>query len=405
MRRLWLPISLLVTVVAGVLYSVQLHRRLDLLEARPRVEPTELHHVKLELDEIEKRINASMNELAALRSIDERSVALDQRLGSVEGALTIAASSLADQRTKLEMWENMRDQIGPRAIDERIEVFRRGVEEQWRHLDHLAQSALQKAQTTELDVLEFEKGLSRDKVRMWRELLGPIVQLMGNETVGSGVLLPSEPVPGKDEFRTYLLTAWHVIRDIQSGPENAHVPVPVTVYTPFHRILPETAELLKYDAGLDIALLQLNTTRQMDCGAILPSRSRLELVQTFEQVYAVGCPLGNDPIPTFGEIADTQHTVDGTHYWMISAPTYIGNSGGGIFDAQTHELLGLFSKIYTHGTLRPTVVPHMGLVTPLDAIYTWLDSVGYGSIPIAAESYEAQAASATRSASGSASSR
>lgn len=396
MRRLWLPITFVLALGLGAFYVKRLHERLDALENSPRVDPAELLSVKDELDGIEHRIASSLAEIEALRSVEQRSVALDQRLGSVEGALTEAASSLADQRSKIELWDKMRDEIGPRALDERIEVFRRGVEDKWKHLDELAQSAMHKAETTELDVLQFEKGLARDKERMWRELLGPIVQLMGNETVGSGVLLPSEQIPGKDEFRTYLLTAWHVIRDIQSGPENTHVAVPVTVYTPFHRILPETAELLKYDVALDVALLQLNTTRAMDCGAILPSRAKLEAVQTFEQVYAVGCPLGNDPIPTFGEIADTQHTVEGTHYWMISAPTYIGNSGGGIFDAQTHELLGIFSKIYTHGTLRPTVVPHMGLVTPLDAIYTWLDSVGFANISVAVEESQTQTAAAKR---------
>jgi hypothetical protein len=65
---------------------------------------------------------------------------------------------------------------------------------------------------------------------------------------------------------------------------------------------------------------------------------------------------------------------------MISAPTYIGNSGGGIFDAESHELLALFTKIYTHGTVRPMVVPHMGLATPLIAVYDWLDRVGYAAL-------------------------
>jgi hypothetical protein len=65
---------------------------------------------------------------------------------------------------------------------------------------------------------------------------------------------------------------------------------------------------------------------------------------------------------------------------MINAPTYIGNSGGGIFDAQTHELIGIFSKIYNYGTSRPTVVPHMGLVVPLTKVYAWLDGVGYGHL-------------------------
>ena len=32
------------------------------------------------------------------------------------------------------------------------------------------------------------------------------------------------------------------------------------------------------------------------------------------------------------------------------------------------------------GALRPTIVPHMGLATPLDAIYAWLESEGYGSL-------------------------
>ena len=37
-------------------------------------------------------------------------------------------------------------------------------------------------------------------------------------------------------------------------------------------------------------------------------------------------------------------------------------------------MVGIFSKIYTHGGLRPMVVPHMGLVTPLDGVYDWLDT-------------------------------
>ena len=59
---------------------------------------------------------------------------------------------------------------------------------------------------------------------------------------------------------------------------------------------------------------------------------------------------------------------------MINAPTYIGNSGGGIYTAGSNELIGIFSKIYTHGAIRPTVIPHMGLVTPLEEFYDWIDS-------------------------------
>jgi hypothetical protein len=103
-------------------------------------------------------------------------------------------------------------------------------------------------------------------------------------------------------------------------------------------------------------------------------------MQVFDEIYAVGCPLGNDPIPTRGEVSDLRHVLDETNYWMISAPTYIGNSGGGIFDGQERRLMALFSKIYTHGTIRPTIIPHMGLASPLDAIYDWLEAEGIANI-------------------------
>jgi hypothetical protein len=32
----------------------------------------------------------------------------------------------------------------------------------------------------------------------------------------------------------------------------------------------------------------------------------------------------------------------------------------------------VFSKIYTHGRNAPVVVPHMGLCTPIAAVYEWL---------------------------------
>jgi hypothetical protein len=119
--------------------------------------------------------------------------------------------------------------------------------------------------------------------------------------------------------------------------------------------------------------------RRVPHGARLAGHDELGRVDTFDTVYAVGCPLGNDPIPTSGEVASTTHVVDGIRYWMISAPTYIGNSGGGIFDARTHKLIGIFSKIYTHGSARSTIVPHMGLATPMPVIYEWLDRSGHAS--------------------------
>jgi hypothetical protein len=214
---------------------------------------------------------------------------------------------------------------------------------------------------------------------MWRELVGPVVQLSGESSVGSGVLLPSK---AREEggYRTFVLTAWHVVRDIQGDPPALDLPVPVQIYREEGTTRQEKARLLQHDAKLDSAILELVTDDPLEYGARLAPRSRLNDTRIFDQVVAVGCPLGNDPIPTRGEIATCAHEVDGERYWMINAPTYIGNSGGGIFDSRTHELMGIFSKIYTHGSLRPTIVPHMGLVTPMNKVYDWLTQVGYGEL-------------------------
>ena len=91
-------------------------------------------------------------------------------------------------------------------------------------------------------------------------------------------------------------------------------------------------------------------------------------------------PLGNDPVPSQGEVSSLKNELNGANYWMITAPTYFGNSGGGVYRADTHQLIGVFSKIYTHGKGSPVVIPHMGLCTPMDEIYKWLQEDKYDHV-------------------------
>ena len=397
MQRLW--ILAIVALAAGsfaVLSYDGLAERVALLEERPRFEPEEIRALRAEIAKNEERIAQALADLDGLRATPERTRVLDERIERVARELREASSTLSEQDKKLAEWDRTREEIGPRALDARIAEYRTSVESEVQRLDRIAQAALGLAEGMRNDVERVEADLARDPERMWRELLGPTVQLIGDETVGSGVLLASEPTRTPGEHRTLLLTAWHVVRDIQTGPEGLAQPVPVTIYGQDKSTTSETATLLEHDADADIALLALNTKRRFECGVKLAPRERLDRVRVFEQVYAVGCPLGNDPIPTFGEIADTRHLVDGSHYWMISAPTYIGNSGGGIFDARTHELLGIFSKIYTHGSIRPTVVPHMGLATSMLVVYDWLERVGFASVEPRSDEPKPQAASAKR---------
>lgn len=81
-----------------------------------------------------------------------------------------------------------------------------------------------------------------------------------------------------------------------------------------------------------------------------------------------------------GQITAVDKVVDGEKFWMINAPTYFGNSGGGVYSVPDCNLIGIFSMIYTYGKAKPSLVPHMGLFLPLGTIRSWLDNEGFGFV-------------------------
>ena len=380
-KRLFLATILVLLGSVGVTYVDRLAGRLHHLEQDERIPPARFERLAHELAEVQAALAGSRRQLE--RYEEDRGIAarLGQRLDLIccdiretRTELEKHANVIAQQSSELQSIENEQD----RYLGEKLEDHDQRLEERWKVVERTIEATARLAEDSQASVRELVHDLEAKPVpnreEMWKELMGPIVQLADESTVGSGVLLEA----GQDENQTYLLTAWHVVRDILDDPSQLDQLVPVHVYQREGGYEARTATLLEHDANLDVALLAMETNGKRPYGARLASRERLCAVNTFDPIYAVGCPLGNDPIPTYGEVADIHHKVDGDRYWMISAPTYIGNSGGGIFDAERHELLGIFSKIYTHGNLRPTVVPHMGLVTPLLEIYDWLEKVGYG---------------------------
>ena len=131
---------------------------------------------------------------------------------------------------------------------------------------------------------------------------------------------------------------------------------------------------------LDLALVEVRGYSIYGQRARMPSREYLKRIGIFSKVYAIGCPLGYSPLPTSGELTSKDKELEGTHYWMINAPTIFGNSGGGIYDAESRTLIGVLSRISAYKNMIDVAVPHMGLVTPLDQVYDWLDSTRYSFV-------------------------
>jgi S1-C subfamily serine protease len=229
-----------------------------------------------------------------------------------------------------------------------------------------------RAAQAELDDARAElRRLRPDRAGLRREILGPSVQVSAKGGMGGGTLLSCRG------GRAWVLTAAHVVR--KAVLEGA--PVEVKTYGSDGAPLASLpAELAAEDEGLDLALLRLSVPAPLDPVARLASRDSLRAVDVFTPVYAVGCPLGHDPLPTPGEIATLNKQVDGQRFWMMSAPTTFGNSGGGVFRRDTRELIGISVMVCTVDGAPSNPVPHLGILVPLDAVYDWLDAVGFSSV-------------------------
>jgi S1-C subfamily serine protease len=215
---------------------------------------------------------------------------------------------------------------------------------------------------------------SRDAARRVRGLMAPTVRVNALQEVGSGTALWSRAAGG-GRARTYVLTAWHVVQE--DAPTAS---IEVDFFAPDRTHRTERGKIVAKDGALDLALVEVDSAAPQAWLAHLPALSELERIDLFTPVHAIGCPLGYAPVPTSGELTSRDKLLDGIHYWMINAPTIFGNSGGGIYEADTHALIGVLSRISAYKNMIDVAVPHMGLVTPISDVYAWLDRAGYGFV-------------------------
>ena len=213
-----------------------------------------------------------------------------------------------------------------------------------------------------------------DPEELHHDILGPSVQVTAKGSVGGGTLLFSR------ESHSYVVTACHVMQKLiaSDSDEETREPAEVTLYNEAG-VSSDSIEgdLVAWDERKDLALLRLRTPRDLPNAARLASRETLRSIRVFTPIYAVGCPLGHDPLPTLGEIATLNKEVNGERFWMMNAPTIFGNSGGGVFHRETRELIGVSAMVCTYDGAVSTPVPHLGILVSLESVYDWLDSLNY----------------------------
>jgi S1-C subfamily serine protease len=357
--------------LAALVAMVSFHHQITRLEG----EHKDVAALKTKVDALKVFADSKTEDLqqrkASHSANEERLSLLERQLTSATAGSTLA-QNLQSELTKAKgEVNNFRSQI---AMDfERTKAL---VDAYISEVRSKQKDAAMRLSETQGAIAAIARQLNRDPSELTRSMLLPTVQLNGEDTVGSGTLVYSDLNPKSGKVESYVLTSYHVVRNILADtPRSQTEGFSVTVYLQNDKVEVKGKMTASF-AKIDAALVQLQTDRRFPHIATVMPQSECINVKVWDPVCAVGCPLGNDPVPSEGEVSSLKNELNGANYWMINAPTYFGNSGGGVYQNNSHQLIGVFSKIYTHGKGTPVVIPHMGLCTPISLIYEWLRQEG-----------------------------
>ena len=242
---------------------------------------------------------------------------------------------------------------------------------------------------------------SKEIIQKHEQMFYPTVRVRTKKAGGSGTVVYSKEY--KDEVYTYVITNHHVIAD-SVHLEKKWDPVLKrkvdkeildTVFVEFFRYnnyshtvgsFAVEADIVAYsevNGGQDWALLRVRDKENTaDWVANMFPLDDIENVHIFDEVYAVGASLGHPPVASDGHISYMDDEIEHYKYWMSSAPTIFGNSGGAVYrwssNRKQYEYIGIPSRI----SIQPMgfsadAITHMGYFIPIDRVYKLLEDNDY----------------------------
>ena len=242
---------------------------------------------------------------------------------------------------------------------------------------------------------------SKEIIQKHEQMFYPTVRVRTKKAGGSGTVVYSKEY--KDEVYTYVITNHHVIADsvkiekkwdsvLKRKVDKEKLD---TVFVEFFRYnnyshtvgsFAVEADIVAYsevEGGQDWALLRVrDKENKADWVANMFPLDDIENVHIFDQSYAVGASLGHPPVASEGMITYMDDEIDSYKYWMSSAPTIFGNSGGAVYrwstNRERYEYIGIPSRI----SIQPMgfsadAITHMGYFIPIERVYKLLEENDY----------------------------
>ena len=242
---------------------------------------------------------------------------------------------------------------------------------------------------------------SKEIIQKHEQMFYPTVRVRTKKAGGSGTVVYSKEHKG--EVYTYVITNHHVIADsvkiekkwdsvLKRKTDKEKLD---TVFVEFFRYnnyshtvgsFAVEADIVAYsevEGGQDWALLRVRDKENTaDWVANMFPLDDIDNVHIFDQSYAVGASLGHPPVASEGMITYMDDEIDSYKYWMSSAPTIFGNSGGAVYrwsdNRKRYEYIGIPSRI----SIQPMgfsadAITHMGYFIPIERVYKLLEENDY----------------------------
>ena len=223
-----------------------------------------------------------------------------------------------------------------------------------------------------------------------RDLLLPNTRVRSGDTGGSGTVLYSSPnVDGGHS--TYVLTNHHVVEnniEVQKKwspllKRKVDMDVLGTVDVHFFKWLYSSravgateisADIMTYDVEEDLALLKIRDEDPVAVAKMFPKDKEKEL-RLGLPLLAIGAGMGEAPVITQGILSQFGREIDNREFWLSTAPTIFGNSGGAIYLADTQEFLGVPARLAVYGSFFGTdAITHLSYFIPITRVYKFLEA-------------------------------
>lgn len=226
-----------------------------------------------------------------------------------------------------------------------------------------------------------------------RKIVLPCVRIEADKARGSGTILYSAPAEGeKNAYSTYVLTNHHVVEGnikvekkwsgllkMERKLESFElVDVQMFAYRWEQRAIGGTSiqsDIVAYDADEDLALLQLRSPNAIATIAELYPRGQERLLIPGMKVITIGAGLGYEPVQTEGILSQFGQDIDRKEYWLSTAPTIFGNSGGAVFLKETYQFIGVPARIAVQGGwFGADPITHLSWCVPITRVYDFLET-------------------------------